>query len=144
MAYCVTECNSRMIVLKCMHVSALTYVLVMGLTTYFTHNLSLCVATVAKSKLILPIDTKEISCTESHSKVTRNVIIACVCLTEPTPVARHDHERAQASSDDALRPSHWRLFKGARVLVEEGVDTVGRRRTTISHYGLCGKRQNVS
>lgn len=66
----------------------------------------------------------------------------CVCLTEPTAVARHDHKRAQASSDDALRPSQWWLFKGACVLVEERVDTVGRRRTSIPHYGLCGSRHS--
>lgn len=66
---------------------------------------------------------------------------ACVSLTEPTPVARHDHQRAEASSDDALRPPQRRLLEGSRVLVQEGVDAVGGRRASISHDGLCGGRQ---
>lgn len=67
-------------------------------------------------------------------------LCVCGCLTEATAIARHDHERAQASSDDALRPSQRWFFEGACVLVEEGVDTVGRRRTTIPHHGLCGSQ----
>ena len=67
-----------------------------------------------------------------------------VCLTEAAAVARHDHERTQTSSDDALRPSQRRLFKGARVLVQEGVHTVGGGRTTVPHYGLCRTRKYIS
>lgn len=66
---------------------------------------------------------------------------ACASLTEPTSVARHDHQRTEASSDDALRPPQWRLLEGSRVLVQEGVDAVGGRRTSIPHDGLCGGRQ---
>lgn len=66
-----------------------------------------------------------------------------VRLTEATAVAWHDHEGAQASPDDALRPSQRRLFEGARVLVEEGVDTVGRRGATVPHYRLCRKTNRL-
>lgn len=65
-----------------------------------------------------------------------------MCLTEATAVARHD-QRAQASTNDALRSSQRRLFKGACVLMKEGVDTVGRLRTAVPHYGLCGSETQV-
>lgn len=62
-------------------------------------------------------------------------MILSVCLTEAAAVARHD-QGAQASSDDALRPPQRRLLEGARVLVQEGVDAVGRGGTAVPHYGL--------
>lgn len=73
-------------------------------------------------------------------KSDNNTTSACVSLTEPTPVARHD-QRAEASTDDALRPPQRWLLEGSRVLVQKGVDAVGGRRTSIPHDGLCGGRQ---
>lgn len=68
----------------------------------------------------------------------------CVVLTEPAPVTRHGHERAQAAADHALGPAQRRLLEGTRVLVQEGVDAVDRGRTAISYDGLCGQTQNIS
>lgn len=48
-----------------------------------------------------------------------------------------------ASSDDALRPAQGRLLEGAAVLVQEGVDAVGRGRAAVPHNGLCWRgKQN--
>ena len=69
-------------------------------------------------------------------------VFISVCLTKATTIAGHDHERPQASSDDALRSPQWWLFKGTCILVKEGVDAVGRWRTTVPHYGLCRRRQH--
>lgn len=79
----------------------------------------------------------------SHFCVFKDYRWTCEWLTKATAIARHDHERAQTSSDDALRPSQWRLFERACVLVKKRVDAVGWWRTAVPHYRLC-RRETFS